>query len=53
VGEGGREGGTQQGCVGEGDVGFVLGRNYNLVIDTSKARKLGWSGWVLIFFFFM
>ena len=32
---------------------FVLGRNYDLAIDMSKARKLGWSRWVLIFFFFM
>jgi len=30
---------------------FVLGRNYDLVIDMSKARKLGWTGWVPIFFF--
>ena len=30
---------------------FVLGRNYDLVMDMSKARKLGWTGWVLIFFF--
>ena len=34
-----------------GFLGFVLGRNYNLVTDMSKARKLGWTGRVLIFFF--
>lgn len=34
-----------------GFFGFVLRRNYDLVIDMSKARKLGWAGWVLIFFF--
>ena len=27
-----------------GFLGFVLGRNYDLVIDISKARKLGWMG---------
>ena len=35
-----------------GFLGFMLGRNYNLVTDMSKARKLGWTGWVLIFFRF-
>ena len=34
-----------------GFFGFVLGRNYDLAIDTSKARKLGRTGWVQIFFF--
>ena len=34
-----------------GFLGFVLGGNYDLVIDMSKARKLEWTGWVLIFFF--
>lgn len=29
-----------------GFLGFVLGRNYNLVTDMSKARKLGWTGYV-------
>ncbi|KAI9756105.1 MAG: hypothetical protein M4579_003992 [Chaenotheca gracillima] len=29
-----------------GFLGFVLGRNYNLVISMSKARKLGWTGYV-------
>lgn len=29
-----------------GFLGFVLGRNYDLVIDMSKARKLGWIGYV-------
>lgn len=27
-------------------LGFVLGRNYDLVISMSKARKLGWMGYV-------
>ena len=31
--------------------GFVLGRSYDLVIDMSKARKLGWTEWVLNVFF--
>lgn len=26
--------------------GFVLGKNYDLVISMSKARKLGWTGYV-------
>ena len=25
-------------------LGFVLGRNYNVVLSMSKARKLGWTG---------
>lgn len=29
-----------------GFLGFVLGRKYDLVIDMSKARKLGWTGYV-------
>ena len=29
-----------------GFLGFVLGRNYNLVISMSKARKAGWTGYV-------
>ncbi|KAI9724977.1 MAG: hypothetical protein M1812_000253 [Candelaria pacifica] len=29
-----------------GFLGFVLGRNYDLVISMSKARKLGWTGYV-------
>lgn len=29
-----------------GFLGFVLGREYNLVISMSKARKLGWNGYV-------
>ena len=29
-----------------GFLGFVLGRDYNLVISMSKARKLGWTGYV-------
>ena len=29
-----------------GFLGFVLGRNYNLVISMSKARRLGWTGYV-------
>ena len=29
-----------------GFLGFVLGRNYNIVISMSKARKLGWTGYV-------
>lgn len=28
-----------------GFLGFVLGRNYDLVISMSKARKLGWTGY--------
>jgi len=36
-----------------GFLGFVLGRNYDLVIDMSKARTLGWTGWDLNLFFFM
>ncbi|EON65106.1 hypothetical protein W97_04342 [Coniosporium apollinis CBS 100218] len=27
-------------------LGFVLGRNYDLVISMSKARKLGWTGYI-------
>ena len=27
-----------------GFLGFVLGRNYNVVISMSKARKYGWTG---------
>lgn len=27
-------------------LGFVLGRSYNIVISMSKARKLGWSGYI-------
>jgi len=27
-------------------LGFVLGRNYDIVISMSKARKLGWTGYV-------
>ena len=27
-----------------GFLGFVLGRNYNVVISMSKARRLGWTG---------
>ena len=34
-----------------GFLGFVLGRNYDLVIDMSKTRKLGWTTWVLTFFY--
>ena len=33
-----------------GFLGFVLGREYNLVISMSKARKLGWTGYVLCAF---
>lgn len=29
-----------------GFLGFVLGRNYDLVISMSKARKFGWTGYV-------
>jgi nucleoside-diphosphate-sugar epimerase len=29
-----------------GFLGFVLGRNFDLVISMSKARKLGWTGYV-------
>ncbi|KAL9122308.1 MAG: hypothetical protein Q9187_001136 [Circinaria calcarea] len=29
-----------------GFLGFVLGRNYDLVISMGKARKFGWSGYV-------
>lgn len=29
-----------------GFLGFVLGRNYNLIISMSKARKLGWTGYI-------
>ncbi|KAF2175624.1 NAD(P)-binding protein [Zopfia rhizophila CBS 207.26] len=29
-----------------GFLGFVLGRNYNVVISMSKARKAGWMGYV-------
>lgn len=29
-----------------GFLGFVLGRDYNLVISMSKARKLGWTEYV-------
>jgi nucleoside-diphosphate-sugar epimerase len=29
-----------------GFLGFVLGRNYDLVISMSKARKAGWTGYV-------
>ncbi|KAI4142537.1 MAG: hypothetical protein L6R39_004898, partial [Caloplaca ligustica] len=29
-----------------GFLGFVLGRNYDIVISMSKARKLGWTGYV-------
>lgn len=29
-----------------GFLGFVLGRNYDLVISMSKARKFGWQGYV-------
>lgn len=25
---------------------FVLGRNYNIVISKSKARKFGWTGYI-------
>lgn len=25
--------------------GFVLGRNYNMIISMSKARKFGWTGY--------
>ncbi|KAF3931655.1 hypothetical protein ABW20_dc0108746 [Dactylellina cionopaga] len=27
-------------------LGFVLGRDYNLVISMAKARKLGWTGYI-------
>lgn len=27
-----------------GFLGFVLGRNFNIVISMSKARKYGWTG---------
>lgn len=27
-----------------GFLGFVLGRDYNVVISMSKARKWGWTG---------
>lgn len=27
-------------------LGFVLGRNYNIVISMSKARKFGWTGYI-------
>lgn len=30
-----------------GFLGFMLGRDYNLVISMSKARKLGWTGYVI------
>ena len=29
-----------------GFLGFVLGRNYDIVQSMSKARKLGWTGYV-------
>lgn len=29
-----------------GFLGFVLGRDYNVVISMSKARKLGWTGYI-------
>ncbi|KAL6721078.1 hypothetical protein ACLMJK_000178 [Lecanora helva] len=29
-----------------GFLGFVLGRNYNVVISMSKARRLGWTGYI-------
>ena len=29
-----------------GFLGFVLGRNYGLVISMSKARRFGWTGYV-------
>lgn len=29
-----------------GFLGFVLGRNYDIVISMSKARKLGWKGYI-------
>lgn len=29
-----------------GFLGFVLGRNYDLAIDMSKARRLVWTGYV-------
>lgn len=29
-----------------GILGFVLGREYNLVISMSKARRLGWTGYI-------
>lgn len=29
-----------------GFLGFVLGRNYNVVISMSKARKYGWTGYI-------
>lgn len=29
-----------------GFLGFVLGRNYDLIISMSKARKAGWTGYV-------
>ncbi|KAL8718194.1 MAG: hypothetical protein Q9225_004639 [Loekoesia sp. 1 TL-2023] len=29
-----------------GFLGFVLGRNYDLVISMSKARRLGWTGYI-------
>ena len=28
-----------------GFLGFVLGRDYNVVISMSKARRLGWTGY--------
>ena len=34
-----------------GFLGFVLGRNYNVVISMSKARRFGWTG--LVFFTFV
>ncbi|KAL8833405.1 MAG: hypothetical protein Q9170_004286 [Blastenia crenularia] len=29
-----------------GFLGFVLGRNYNIVMSMSKARRLGWTGYI-------
>ncbi|KAL8849811.1 MAG: hypothetical protein Q9221_005227 [Calogaya cf. arnoldii] len=29
-----------------GFLGFVLGRNYNIVQSMSKARRLGWTGYI-------
>ncbi|KAL8674759.1 MAG: hypothetical protein Q9168_000843 [Polycauliona sp. 1 TL-2023] len=29
-----------------GFLGFVLGRNYNIVLSMSKARRLGWNGYI-------
>lgn len=28
-----------------GFLGFVLGRNYSMICNMTKARKLGWEGW--------